>query len=323
MEQVIYHEELLRAGAPEALDVLGLSLVGPTLIDAASDEQKHRFLPPIMRGEVVWCQGFSEPNAGSDLAGLQTRAVLDGDDYVVNGQKIWSSQAHFADWCALLARTDPDAPKHRGISFFLVDMKTPGITVRPIKQISGEAEFNEVFFDSVRVPKANLLGEENGGWLVANRLLAYERGVITMTMLVGYQRSWDELRDYARTTRRNGGLLVDDPRIRERLAAVYTDIQLMRLANLRLITRYMRGAPPGVETSIMKLYWANTEQGLYELALSLAGPDGLVMAGSERAPGGGDWIGRYFLSRAATVYGGTQDIQRNIIAERVYGLPRG
>ncbi len=323
MEHVIYLEEMLHADAPEPLDMLGLDMVGPTLIEVGTDEQKHRFLPPMMRGEALWCQGFSEPDAGSDLAGLQTRAERDGDDWLLNGQKIWSSQAQNADWGTVLARTDPDAPKHRGISFFLLDMSTPGITVRPIKQISGESEFNELFFDNVRVPSDSILGEVNGGWRVANRFLTYERGVFTMVMLMGYQRQWEEMREYAKTTNRNGVPLIQDARIRERLAQTYTDIQLMRLANLRYITRYLRGGAPGAETSYMKLYWAPTEQGLYDLALALAGPDGLTMPGSPRTLGAGDWIKKYFLSRVATVYGGTQDIQRNIIAERIFGLPRG
>jgi len=323
MEQVVYFEELLHAGAPASLNTLGLNLVGPTIIDVGTDEQKRRFLPPMLRGEAVWCQGFSEPNAGSDLAGLQTRAVRDGDDWVVNGQKIWSSGAHYAGWCALLARTDPDAPKHKGISFFLVDMASPGITVRPIKQISGDAEFNEIYFDNVRVPGDQILGEVNGGWLVANRMLAYERGVITMEMLAGYQRLWNELRDYTRATQRDNRALIDEPSVRERLARSWLDIQLMRLANLRYITRYMRGLPPGAETSYMKLYWVTTEQGLGDLALSLAGPDGLAMPGAPGAIAGGEWLRAYFMSRAASIYGGTQDIQRNIIAERIFGLPRG
>ena len=323
MEHVLYLEGLLHAGAPDSVNTLGLSLVGPTIIDTGTDEQKRRFLPPMLRGEVVWCQGFSEPNAGSDLAGLQTRAVRDGDDWVVNGQKIWSSGAHYADWCALLARTDPDAPKHKGISFLLVDMQTPGITVRPIKQISGDAEFNEIFFDNVRVPHDQILGEANGGWLVANRMLAYERGVITMEILAGYQKLWDELRDFARATTHGGAALIDDALVRQRLAESWTDIQLMRLANLRYITRYMRGDSPGAETSYMKLYWGTTEQGLCDLALALGGPEALALAGSSRAIADGDWLRQYFLSRAATIYGGTEDIQRNIIAERVFGLPRG
>src|SRR3990170_1200359 len=302
MEHVVYLQELLRADAPEPLDMLGLDMVGPTIIETGTEEQKQRFLPPMLRGEAVWCQGFSEPNAGSDLAGLQTRADRDGDDWVLNGQKIWSSLAQHADWCTILARTDQDAPKHKGISFLLVDMRSPGITVRPIRQISGDAEFNEIYFDNVRVPGDQILGEVNGGWLVANRMLAYERGVITMEMLAGYQRLWQELRDYARATRRHGAALIDDPSVRDRLARSYVDIQLMRLANLRLITRYMRGLPPGAETSYMKLYWVTTEQGLSDLSLSLAGPAGLAMRGSRRAVNAGEWLRLYFLSRAASIY---------------------
>jgi alkylation response protein AidB-like acyl-CoA dehydrogenase len=202
-------------------------------------------------------------------------------------------------------------------------MKSPGISVRPIKQISGDAEFNEIYFDNVRVPHDNVLGEVNGGWLVANRLLAYERGVMTMEMIAAYQRLWEELRVHARSTHRDGRALADDPRVRERLAVSYVDIQLMRLANLRLLTRYMRGDPPGAETSYMKLMWVTTEQRLNDLALALAGPDGLAMPGGPRAIAGGDWMRQYMMSRAASIYGGTQDIQRNIIAERIFGLPRG
>ena len=321
MEQVIYLRELRAHDAPGPIDMLGLDMVGPTLIDTGADEQKRKFLPPMIRGEVMWCQGFSEPNAGSDLASLQTRADRDGDEWVLNGQKIWNSEGHHADWCTILARTDHDAPKHKGITFFLVDMKTPGISLRPIRQITGDADFNELFLDNVRVPSENILGEVNGGWLVANRFLAYERGVITMSMLMGFQQQWDELRDYARRTRRNGALLVDDPRVRERLAETYTNIELMRLANLRYITHYMRGAPPGAETSIMKLHWASAEQSLTDLSMSLAGPESLAMEGSAVAVS--DWNRKYLFSRAVTIYGGTQDIQRNIIADRIFGLPRG
>jgi alkylation response protein AidB-like acyl-CoA dehydrogenase len=321
MEQVIYLWELRAHDAPGPIDMLGLDMVGPTLIDTGNDEQKRKFLPPMIRGEVMWCQGFSEPNAGSDLAGLQTRADRDGDEWVINGQKIWNSEGHHADWCTVLARTDQEAPKHKGITFFLVEMKTPGISLRPIRQITGDADFNELFLDNVRVPSENILGEVNGGWLVANRFLAYERGVITMSMLMAFQQQWDELRDYARTTRRNGTLLAEDPRVRERLAATYTNIELMRLANLRYITHYMRGGPPGAETSIMKLHWASTEQALTDLSMALAGPAGLATVGSPAAVG--DWNRKYLFSRAVTIYGGTQDIQRNIIADRIFGLPRG
>ena len=321
MEQVIHLETLLNADAPQPMDMLGIDMVGPSVIEFGSDEQRRRILPPIQRGETVWCQAFSEPDAGSDLASLQTKAVRDGDEWVINGHKIWSSEAHHAHWCTLLVRTDPDAPKHKGISFFMVEMSAPGITLRPIKQISGDSDFNEIFFDNVRVSRHNVLGEVNGGWLIANRFLAYERGIVTMLMLFGYQQLWDELRDFARTTSRNGRPLADDMNVRERLAASYTDIKLMRLANLRYITRYGRGETPGFETSIIKVYWAATEQRLGDLAMALGGPDALASSHAS-APSDGGWLKKYLYSRVASVYGGTLDIQRNIVAERIYGLPR-
>ena len=323
MEQVIYQEELARLDAPPLPDMVGLQMVGPTLIEIGTPEQKEQYLAPIIRGEDVWYQGFSEPNAGSDLAGLQLRATRDGDEWVLNGQKIWGGGAEFADWGAILARSDAEAPKHRGISFFIVDMKSPGITVNYIRQINGGREFNEVFFDNVRVPADHILGGENQGWRVANRLLTYERGVITMSMLVGFQQLFDELVEYARATRRNGDRLIDVPHLREALARSYTDIQLMRLANLRWMTRYIRGVPPAEETSFMKLFWADTEQGLADVAALLAGPEALPMLGAPHALHGGEWVSEWLYSRVASVYGGTQDIQRNIIAERIFGLPRG
>lgn len=322
MEQIVWHEELIRAGAPGLADSMGLNMIGPTIIEVGTEEQKRQHLGGIMRGDLLWCQGFSEPNAGSDLASLQTRADLDGDEWIVNGQKIWSSGAQYADWCALLARTDQQAPKHRGITFFLVDMRSPGISVRPIRQMTGESEFNEVFFENVRVPRANVLGEVNAGWRVANRLLTYERGVITMVFLSRYQTVWQELRDFARTTARAGRPLLEDPRVREHLAQAYLDIQLMRLAQLRYITWYQRGRPPAEETSFMKLHWARAEQALFDTAMLLGGPDALLMPESPRALAGGTWTSAYLYSRAVTIYGGTQDIQRNIIAERIFGLPR-
>ena len=322
MEQVIYQDEMLNAEAPEVLNGVGLQYVGPTIAEVGTDEQKTKFLGPIIRGETVWYQGFSEANAGSDLAGLQTRAELDGDEFIINGQKLWGD-ARYAEWGAVLARTDPDAPKHKGITFLIVDMKAPGITVGRVKDMRGRSDLGEVFFDNVRVPRTNVLGEVNDGWRVANRTLVYERGVLTMLFTTSFQKWWRELRDYARTTRRNGRLLADDPHIRLQLAQTYTDVQLMRLANLLLISRYSRGIPPGAETSFMKLHWATTEHGLAELATSLGGPEVLSLPGSPYAIHEGRWIDDYLWSRAVTIYGGTQDIQRNIIAERIFGLPRG
>ena len=218
VEQVIYQEELARVDAPELAGGAGLQLVAPILMEVGTEEQKQRFLTPILRGEDVWCQGFSEPNAGSDLASIQTRGVRDGDEWVVTGQKIWSSFAEHADWCALLARTDPDAPKHKGISFLIVDMKSPGIEVALLKDMSASSELNQIFFDEVRVPIDDVLGDLNDGWRVATRLLSYERGLNSFPFLVGYQRVWERLRDYARVTQRGGRRLIDDPHLRDKLA---------------------------------------------------------------------------------------------------------
>jgi alkylation response protein AidB-like acyl-CoA dehydrogenase len=314
---------MVEADAPVTADRgLGVQMIGPTIIEAGSDEQKRQHLGPIIRGEVIWYQGFSEPNAGSDLAALETRAVLDGDEYVITGQKLWGNPRH-SDWGAVLARTDPEAPKHRGISYFLVDMKSPGIQVGQIHDISDRHEIGEVYFDNVRVPRTNILGPLNEGWRVANRTLVWERGVITLQNAARYSRQWHELREYAHAAMRNGRPLAEDPTVRERLARVYCDVELMRLTNLMYLTRYIRGQTPGLETSYMKLLWVAAAQGLADLATHLFGPEALLVAGSPEAIDDGEWTADYYYSRAATIYGGTQDIQRNIIAERIFGLPRG
>jgi alkylation response protein AidB-like acyl-CoA dehydrogenase len=322
VEQAIFKAEAAEAGAPPPLDTLGQNMVGPALIELGSAEQKQRFLRPILRGEMVWCQGFSEPNAGSDLASLNTKAVLDGDHWVVNGQKVWSSYGPWADWCAVLTRTNPDVPKHKGISMLTVDMKTPGVTMRRIAQINGKSEFAEIFFDNVRVPRDNVIGEVDNGWAVAMRLLTYERGLYTLTELPRYLSAWKEARDYARTHQRNGRPLIEDPIVAEKLAQAYFDIHIMRLTNLRYISRYMRGAAPGEESSLMKLHWAVADQHVYDLAMALAAPASLAMRNSPRLLFDGSWNADYFYSRTITIYGGTQDIHCNLIAERIYGLPR-
>jgi alkylation response protein AidB-like acyl-CoA dehydrogenase len=271
---------------------------------------------------MVWCQGFSEPNAGSDLAALQTRAALEGDHYVTNGHKIWSTTAQYSDWCILLARTNVEVPKHKGLTMFAVDMKSPGVTVRPIKQIGATSEFNEIFFDNVRIPRDNVIGGVDNGWGIAMRALTYERGLYTMINQAKYRTSWEEMVEHARRTRRGGKPMIEDPRVREALAQSYADIELMRLTNLRQLTRYQRGNAPGEESSLMKLHWSMTEQRLYDLAMTLGGPGALAMFSSPHALCDGSWNTYYFASRSVTIYGGTQDIQRNLIAERIYGLPR-
>ena len=322
MKQVIYQEELARSGAPGLAGHVGLQMVGPILMEVGTNEQRARFLPPILRGEEVWYQGFSEPNAGSDLASLQTRAVLDGDEWVITGQKLWGGFAEFANWGAVLVRTDPDVPKHKGISFMVIDMKAPGIEIGHIREMHGGANMNEVFFNEVRVPKDNVISEVNNGWNAATRLLTWERGVITLSILVHYEIFWERLRDFARATKRAGRQLSDVPYVREGLAQTYVNIRMMKLANLRWLATYLRGARPGLETSYMKLYWNKAHKSLTDLALELGGVDALELPDSHAALEGAFPI-EWMASRATSILGGTEDIQRNIIAERIFGLPRG
>jgi alkylation response protein AidB-like acyl-CoA dehydrogenase len=322
MEQAIYVTEAIEARSPMAVDKIGLQLVGPGLIEIGTPAQKERFLGRILRGEMLWCQGFSEPNAGSDLANVQTKAVLDGDEWVINGQKVWSSDAPWADWCTLLARTNPDAPKHKGLTMLAVPMSSPGITVRPIKQPSRRAEFAEIFFENVRVPRDAVIGDLGTGWTVTMRMLTYERGLYTLVEIPRFEKAWRQEVEYAKSHRRNGLALIEDATVRERLAQSYAYIQMMRLTNLRYITRYLRGVAPGEESSLMKLHWATTDQGLYDLAMALGGPASLIMLNAPRALYSGQWNADYFYSRACTIYGGTQDIHRNLVAERIFGLPR-
>ena len=322
IQQAIYAQETARARAPQPANGLGISIVGPTLIHHGTEEQKKRYIPKILNADEIWCQGFSEPNSGSDLASLQTKAVLDGDEFVVNGQKIWTSLGQYADWCILLVRTDPDAPKHRGITFLLVDMHTPGITVRPLKQITGHAEFNETFFDNVRVPRENVVGEINEGWRIAMTTLTYERGISTLSTQVRMQQNLEAMCDYARKTRRNGHTLSEDPIYRQQLAEAHIRVEIMLLNLYRGITAQLRGQPPGPESSLAKLYWSELDKWMQELGMSLQGPYSQLDWDSDYAVPG-DWQYNFLRSRAGTIYSGTSEIQRNIIGERVLGLPKG
>ena len=322
IQQAIYAQETARARAPQPANGLGISIVGPTLIHHGTEEQKKRFIPKILNADEIWCQGFSEPNSGSDLASLQTKAVLDGDEFVVNGQKIWTSLGQYADWCILLVRTDPDAPKHRGITFLLVDMHTPGITVRPLKQITGHAEFNETFFDNVRVPRENVVGEINEGWRIAMTTLTYERGISTLSTQVRMQQNLESMCDYARDTRHNGHTLAEDPIYRQQLAQAHIRVEIMLLNLYRGITAQLRGQPPGPESSLAKLYWSELDKWMQELGMSLQGPYSQLDWDSDHAVPG-DWQYNFLRSRAGTIYSGTSEIQRNIIGERVLGLPKG
>jgi alkylation response protein AidB-like acyl-CoA dehydrogenase len=323
IEQAIFAEEMARARAPEGLNIIGRNLVATTLFHHGSDAQRARFLPKIISGEEVWCQGFSEPNAGSDLASVRCRAVREGDHYVVNGQKIWTSFAQYAQWCILLVRTDTTLPKHQGISFLLVDMSTPGISIRPLRQISGESEFNETFFDNVRVPVENLVGELNGGWKIAMTTLMYERGPEdALGRQIRFKQELDKLVETAATLGRGEGKVIDDPVLRQKLGKSIIELELMRLNCLRSFSKALKGTPRGAESSMNKLYWSHVTQNMYETALEVLGPLAPVTNGDVLAAADGRFQLSFLRSKAFTIYSGSSEIQRNIIAERMLGLPR-
>ena len=335
MEAVVLNEEFARASAPMRADFFGDTLVGPTILQWGTEEQKKEFLPKILSGQIAWCQGFSEPEAGSDLAGLKTRAELDGDEWVISGQKVWTTQAGFADYIFLLARTDPEAPKHAGISYLLVPMKQPGVEARPITQVDGSAEFYEVFFDNARCPKENVVGGVNNGWKVAMTTLGFERGTSATT---GHRRFEKELEIIVAKARENGR--IDDPLVRQRLAHAWSKVQIMRINGLRSLTAVVQQKKDlGVAAlgATNKMYWSEYHRDVMELAIDILGMDGQILTGSvdeeEAVPGYGvrPTNARYpasvlqssfFFSRSETIWGGTAQIQRNIVGERVLGLPK-
>jgi acyl-CoA dehydrogenase len=322
-QQVVYFEEYARAKGPGRLGIIGEGLLGPTLIAFGTPEQQQRFLPRIVSGAELWCQGYSEPNAGSDLANVQTRAVRDGDDWVVTGQKVWTSLAHWSQWSFVLCRTTPVAegtPKHRGLSYLLVPMDRDGIEIRPIVQLTGDSEFNEVFFDGARTPIENVVGGEGEGWRVAMGTLAFERGASTLGQQLSFRNELDAIVEAAR---RNGR--IDDPTIRQRLAQAHVGLEIMRLNALRTLSGSERGALDR-EAMISKLYWATVHRGLGELAVDVLGPEAMVCGDRPAVDGAGygpTLAQRVFLyTRADTIYGGSNQIQRNIIGERALGLPK-
>lgn len=306
-EQVVFHEEYARAGGPARVSHLGQELLGPTLIAFGTPDQQRRFLPPIVAVEELWCQGYSEPGAGSDLAAVSTSATLEGDEWVLHGQKVWTSLAHVADWCFVLARTEPGSKRHKGLSYLLVPMRQPGIDVRPIRQLTGTSEFNEVFFDGARTTRDHVVGEPGDGWRVAMGTLAFERGVATLGQQVGFRRELQALTDLAEA---NGS--ARDPVIAEKLARAWMGLEVMR-SHAR---RTLGDSAPGV-AEVSKLVWAKWHRGLGELAMQVRGAASMVAEG-----GFDEWQRLYLFSRADTIYGGSDEIQRNIIAERVLGLPR-
>jgi alkylation response protein AidB-like acyl-CoA dehydrogenase len=311
-EQVIFFEEYARADAPHRMGHIGEGLIGPTLIDFGTEAQQRRFLPPIQRGEELWCQGYSEPEAGSDLANVQTKAVVDGDDWVLHGQKVWTSLAHVSDWCFVIARTEPGSQRHKGLSYLLVPMDQPGIEVRPIIQPTGTSEFNEVFFDGARTAKENILGAPGDGWRVAMATLGYERGASTLGQQIGFTR---ELASVIETAKRHGTATA----LRDRIAQSWIELEIMRLNALRTM-KSLGAGEPGPEVAVAKLYWSEWHRRLGELALDAAGPAGLLADGEPYDLSDLQRIGLF--SRADTIYAGSSEIQRNIIAERTLGLPR-
>lgn len=334
MQGVVLSEEFANAKAPMRADFFGDTLVGPTLLQWGTEEQKQEFLPQILNGSMRWCQGFSEPNSGSDLASLKTTAILDGDEFVINGQKVWTTQGHHADYCFLLVRTDPDAPKHKGISYLLVPMRQPGVEVRGIVQPDGTAEFCEVFFNNARCPKDNVVGGVNNGWVVTNSTLAFERG---MSATTGYRRFEAEYKAMLRGAKDNGA--INDPKIRQRLVTYYTKIQILKINGLRSLSTTLMGKKDLSMAALgatNKMFWTEMHKEALELALDIAGANAMLV---DYSMGDANWPGTarekrrdsypvsgmmsaFFFSRSETIWGGTSQIQRNIVGERVLGLPK-
>jgi alkylation response protein AidB-like acyl-CoA dehydrogenase len=312
--QAIFLEESARAEAPQHLGVIGLGMAGPTIIAHGTEEQKARYLARILSAEEIWCQGFSEPGAGSDLSAVRTSARLEGDRFVVDGQKVWSSFAHIADWCILVTRSDPESQRHAGLTYLVVDMASPGVEVRPLRQITGESEFNEIFFNGVEVPIENVVGDVGGGWQVAMTTLLHERGTLGFALTAALEVAVRKLVALA-------GDRGATPVQRDAIAREWIELQALRFTAYRSLSALMRTGVPGPEGSILKLQWSEANQRLTKLALELLGPDAQLMAAN--APYGGFWQHHQLRSRGNTIEAGTSEILRGIVAERVLGLPRG
>ncbi|MBJ7293375.1 MAG: acyl-CoA dehydrogenase family protein [Ilumatobacteraceae bacterium] len=330
LEQVIVAEEFAQAGVPMGApnDTFSIKMLGNTLLQWGTEEQKKYYLPRILSGDDVWCQGYSEPNAGSDLSNIGLRGQLDGDEWLLNGQKIWTSAGHLADHIFTLVRTDPDAPRHKGISFLLVDMRQPGIEVRPIRMISGDSEFNEVFYTDAKCPKDNVVGGVNNGWAVAMTLLGYERGEAAATLPIRFQGEIDRLCILAKERG-----VSSHPVIRQRLASCYSQVQVMRFLGMRTLTQFLSGHQPGPDGAIFKLYWSEYHKVITELSVDILGLEALVPTGRKpssafqtddegAANTSNSWVGTFLNARAGTIYAGSSQIQRNIIGEMVLGLPK-
>ncbi len=321
VEQVIFQQELGRLGLPFGANVLGVIMTGPALMQWGTEEQKKRHLEPIIAADEIWCEGMSEPGAGSDLANIQTRAVLEGDTFKLNGQKVWTTIAHRSDFCQLFVRTDPDLPKHKGMSCLLVDMKAPGVTVKPLTQISGDAEFNEIFFEDARVPKENLLGPLNAGWQVLVATLMHERFGIGET-LGGTETLLTNLVELAKACEVNGKPAYEDPAVRQQIAQFACEVAAKKYNGFRALTKRLKGQLPGAEASISKLVSTDLSQRMVKYTTRLLGHYALLERHSPLAPDG-DWLRRILASESMTIAGGTSAVQRNMIGERILGLPKG
>lgn len=313
-EQIAYHEEMTRARVPRQTS--GLGIVAPTILKFGSPEQHQRHLPPIVRGDEEWCLGYSEPGAGSDLASLRTKAERDGDVYVINGQKVWTSHSMTADWMAALVRTGTEASRQHGISYLIIDVKSPGITIRPLRDMTGDTRFSEVFFQDVRVPICNVVGQENAGWTVARTALGYERSTASTARDMGYRRILDELKILAAECGR-----ADEQEVRQELARLETSVRLLHLNNLRVLSAVLRGEDPGPQSSVTRLMHSLFEQRLHELAMEIIGANGLLAGDDRQAAQRGRWAWGFLRTRGSTIGAGTAEVQRNVIAERVLGLP--
>ncbi len=322
IEQAIFYEEMVRADAPRTANVIGLAMGGPVVITHGTEEQKQRYLEPILSAEEIWCQGFSEPEAGSDLASLKTRAVKSNGEWRVTGQKVWTTLAHVSKWCMLVARTDPDAPKHQGLTYFLMDMEQDGIEVKPLRQITGEAEFNEIFMEEVRIPEENVVGGVGNGWSVAITTLMNERAGLAFAAQAAIQIALRKVIELAGSNGRNGKSFAKDPVVRDKLAQLMIESEIFRLTNYRGLTKIMKTGVPGPEGSLGKWQWADLNQALMELAMDLEGPYSQLTGDSEYAIADGDWQYAFLRSRANSIEGGTTEILKNIVAERVLGLPK-
>jgi alkylation response protein AidB-like acyl-CoA dehydrogenase len=321
LRQTIVSEELVKAHAPSVIGMMGIQMVGPTLMQFGTEEQKRRHLPRILSAEDIWCQGYSEPGSGSDLASLKTRAEIDGDFFVVNGQKVWTSNAQFADWMFCLVRTDPAAPKHKGISYILIDMKSPGIDVRPLVQMTGDKGFNEVFFEDVRVPRENLVGELHNGWQVANATLSHERNMLGSTTRT--QQMFEGLLRIARTRKRGGLPASADPVVRQKLADLAIRVESMKWHSYRQLTDLLHGRSPGIGASVNKLVSTELNHAICALAIELLGDYGTLERKAKRVVDRGIWPYEFMFTLGLVIGGGTSQIQKNIISERGLGMPKG